>query len=107
MNNYTKVLAVAAILIANGIFAAIMSKSIREGNTAWYWTYITSIISASIYAYQLKAKIMPLTVMSVFQTFFFHSAWYATAFFILNNELQGHKLIGLILAFAGMIIMSI
>lgn len=107
MNNNLKIITVACILITNGIFAAMMSKSIREGNIAWYWTYLTSLVSASIYAYQLKAKIMPLTVMSVFQTFFFHSAWYTTAFFILNKELQGHKLIGLLFAFTGMIIMSI
>lgn len=107
MNNNYKIATIAFALIVNGIFAAFMSKSIREGNTAWYWTYFTSIVSASIYAYQLKAKVLPLTVMSVFQTFFFHSAWYATAFFILNNELQGHKIVGLLLAFAGMIIMSL
>lgn len=107
MNNNLKIFAVAFTLILNGIFAAYMSKSIREGNLSWYWTYITSIISASIYAYQLRAKIMPLTVMSVFQTFFFHSAWYVTAYFILENELRGHKLIGLLLAFVGMLIMSI
>ncbi len=56
---------------------------------------------------QLKEKILPLTVTSVFQTFFFHAAWYCTAFFIMSNELQGHKILGLLLAFAGMIIMSL
>jgi len=45
--------------------------------------------------------------MSVFQTFFFHAAWYATAFFILGNELKGIKIIGLLFAFAGMIMMSL
>ena len=107
MNNNIKIGIVALSLIANGIFAAFLSKNIREGNVQWYWSYLTSFVSASIFAYQLRAKMLPLTVMSVFQTFFFHAAWYATAFFILNNELQGHKLFGLLLAFAGMIIMSL
>jgi len=107
MNNNTKIVLVAVTLISNGIFAAFLSKSIRSGNTEWYWSYLTSFISASIFAYQLKEKILPLTVTSVFQTFFFHAAWYATAFFIMSNELQGHKLLGLLLAFAGMIVMSL
>lgn len=107
MNNNIKIVLVAVCLISNGIFAAFLSKSIRLGNTAWYWSYLTSFISASVFAYQLKEKILPLTVTSVFQTFFFHAAWYATAFFILSNELHGHKLFGLLLAFCGMIIMSL
>lgn len=107
MNNNIKIFFVAIALIANGIFAAYMSKSIRAGNTAWYWSYLTSFISASVFAYQLKEKILPLTLTSVFQTFFFHAAWYCTAFFIMSNELQGHKIIGLLLAFCGMIVMSL
>lgn len=107
MNDIFKILIVACVLVANGVFAAFMSKEIRAGNVVWYVSYVTSFISASIYAYQLKAKLLPLTVMSVFQTFFFHAAWYVTAYFILENELQGHKIIGLILAFVGMIIMSL
>lgn len=107
MNNKIKIACVAIVLITNGTFAAFTSKAIREGNISWYWSYLTSFISASVFAYQLRAKMLPLTVMSVFQTFFFHAAWYATSFFILNNELQGHKIIGLIMAFIGMIIMSI
>lgn len=107
MNNNTKIALVAVGLISNGIFAAFLSKSIRAGYTGWYWSYLTSFISASIFAYQMRAKMMPLTVISVFQTFFFHAAWYATAFFIMSNELQGHKLLGLLLAFCGMIVMSL
>jgi multidrug transporter EmrE-like cation transporter len=107
MNNQIKVVIVALILIANGVMAAFMAKSIRAGNMAWYWTYLTSFISASIFAYQLRAKMLPLTLMSAFQTFFFHAAWYTTAYFILNNELHGHKMIGLILVFVGMITMSL
>lgn len=107
MNNTTKIAFVALILMANGIAGAFLSKAIRAGNLSWHWGYLVSFVSATIYVYQLKAKLMPLTVMSVFQTFFFHSAWYATAFFILNNELQGHKIVGLILAFVGMMIMSL
>lgn len=107
MNNTIKISLIALGLVCNGIFAAFLSKSIRAGNTAWYWSYLTSFISASLFAYQLRAKMLPLTLMSVFQTFFFHAAWYATAFFIMSNELHGHKLIGLALAFSGMIIMSL
>lgn len=107
MTNQIKIFLVAFFLICNGVFAAFLSKAIRDGAYGWYWSYLTSFISASIFAYQLRANILPLTLMSVFQTFFFHAAWYCTAFFILNNELHGHKIIGLLLAFAGMIIMSI
>ena len=107
MNNYIKAACIAGLLAGNGVLGALVSQSIRDGNIPWYLTYVISLISASIYAYQLRAKVMPLTVMSVFQTFFFHSAWYTTAFFILGNELKGHKIIGLMLAFAGMITMSI
>jgi hypothetical protein len=107
MNNKIKIACVAIILIMNGSFAAFISKAIREGNISWYWSYLISFISGSVFTYQLRAKMLPLTVMSVFQTFFFHAAWYTTAFFILNNEFQGHKIVGLVLAFTGMIIMSI
>ena len=107
MNNILKITAVALLLVLNGIFACYMSREIRAGNIPWYVTYVTSLISASIFAYQLKAKILPLTVMSVFQTFFFHASWYITAYFILENELRGHKIAGLFLAFVGMILMSI
>lgn len=107
MSNQTKIISVAICLIINGVFAAFLSKGIKAGLYGWYWSYLTSFISASIFAYQLKTNILPLTLMSVFQTFFFHAAWYTTAFFILSNELQGHKLIGLLLAFVGMIIMSL
>lgn len=107
MSNQTKIIFVAILLMTNGVFAAFLSKAIREGNYGWYWSYLTSFISASIFAYQLRVNILPLTLMSVFQTFFFHASWYVTAFFILNNELQGHKLLGLLLAFIGMIVMSI
>lgn len=107
MNNNIKIVVVAVCLMTNGIFAAFLSKGIREGHYGWYMSYITSFISASIYAYQLRINILPLTLMSVFQTFFFHAAWYGTAFFLINNEFQGHKLLGLLLAFVGMIIMSL
>jgi hypothetical protein len=107
MTNQTKIFFVAITLIANGICGAFLSKAIKEGHYGWYWSYLTSFVSASVFAYQLRTNILPLTLMSVFQTFFFHAAWYSTAFFILNNELQGHKLAGLLLAFAGMIIMSL
>ncbi len=107
MSNQIKIVIVALCLISNGIFGAFLSKAIRDGSYSWYWSYLTSFISASVFAYQLKSNILPLTLMSVFQTFFFHAAWYSTAFFILNNELQGHKIIGLLVAFTGMLMMSI
>jgi hypothetical protein len=107
MNDNIKIVLVALTLITNGIVAAFMAKAIRLETIPWYMSYITSFVSATVFAYQLRAKILPLTVMSVFQTFFFHSAWYVTSYFILNNELQGHKIIGLLLAFSGMIIMSL
>lgn len=106
MSNQIKIAIVATLLACNGVAGAYLSKAIRDGSAGWYLSYVTSFVSASIFAYQLKSKILPLTVMSVFQTFFFHAAWYITAFFILNNELQGHKLVGLLMAFVGMIIMS-
>jgi hypothetical protein len=98
---------VAAALISNGIFACFLSRAIGTGTMPWWSSYLTSFISASIFAYQLRAKIIPLTLMSVFQTFFFHAAWYATALFILGNELKGIKIVGLLFAFVGMIMMSL
>jgi len=102
-----KIAIVGAMLISNGIFACFLSRAISAGSMPWWSSYLTSFISASIFAYQLRSKLMPLTLMSVFQTFFFHAAWYATAFFILGNELKGIKIIGLLFAFAGMIMMSL
>lgn len=102
-----KISLVAVTLISNGIFACFLSRAISSGTMPWWSSYLTSFISASVFAYQMRAKLMPLTVMSVFQTFFFHAAWYATAFFILGNELKGIKIVGLLFAFVGMIMMSI
>lgn len=106
MFNNPKVVMVAVLLTANGVFACFVSKAIRAQELGWYWAYLTSFISASIFAYQLRANLLPLTLMSVFQTFFFHASWYATAFFILD-ELKGIKIVGLLFAFAGMIMMSL
>ena len=102
-----KITIVALSLITNGIFACFLSRAIGAGTMPWWSSYLTSFISASIFAYQLRAKLMPLTLMSVFQTFFFHAAWYATALFILGNELKGIKVVGLLFAFVGMIMMSL
>jgi len=102
-----KITIVGLSLVTNGIFACFLSRAIGAGTMPWWSSYLTSFISASIFAYQLRAKLMPLTLMSVFQTFFFHAAWYATAFFILGNELKGIKIVGLLFAFAGMIMMSL
>lgn len=107
MNFGTKTVLLASMLILNGSFAAVLSKSIREGNINWYWSYLISFISASIFAYQLKTKMLPFTMMSVFQVFFFQSAWYTTAFFIAKEEFEGHKIVGVILAFVGMILISL
>lgn len=105
MDKY-KIFLVGLALVSNGIFACFLSKGIQQGTVPWYASYLTSFISASIFAYQLRTKLLPLTLMSVFQTFFFHAAWYVTAFFILN-ELKGIKIIGLLFAFVGMIMMSL
>lgn len=102
-----KIVLVGLALISNGIFACFLSRAISSGSIPWWASYLTSFISASIFAYQMRAKLMPLTLLSVFQTFFFHAAWYATAFFILGNELRGIKIVGLLLAFVGMILMSL
>jgi multidrug transporter EmrE-like cation transporter len=107
MNNTARIVFMATLLAANGIAAAFLSKYIREGSVNWYWTYIISFISASIFAYQLKTKMLPFTMMSVFQSFFFHSAWYATAFFIAREEFQGHKIVGILFALAGLILISL
>jgi hypothetical protein len=106
MDKY-KIYAVGVALVSNGIFACYLSRAIQNGIIPWWASYLTSFISASIFAYQLKAKLMPLTLISVFQTFFFHAAWYATAFFILDSELKGIKIVGLLFAFVGMIMMSL
>ena len=105
MDKY-KIFLVGLALVSNGVFACFLSRAIQLGTVPWYASYLTSFISASIFAYQLRAKLLPLTVMSVFQTFFFHAAWYMTAFFILN-ELKGIKIVGLLFAFFGMILMSL
>lgn len=102
-----KIALVGFALISNGIFACFLSRAISSGSVPWWASYLTSFISASIFAFQLRSKLMPLTLMSVFQTFFFHAAWYTTAFFILGNELRGIKIVGLLFAFVGMLLMSI
>jgi hypothetical protein len=107
MNNNIRIAVIAAMLIINGMAAAILAKSIREGSTSWYWTYVISFISASIFAYQLKTKMLPFTAMNVFQSFFFHAAWYTTAFFIANQEFEGHKIVGVVCAFIGILLMSL
>ena len=102
-----KIFLVGSALVSNGIFACFLSRAIQNGSVPWWASYLTSFISASIFAYQLRVKLLPLTLMSVFQTFFFHAAWYGTALFILGNELKGIKIIGLFFAFVGMIMMSL
>lgn len=107
MNNNIRIIIIATMLMANGIAAAFLSKSIREGSVNWYWTYIISFVSATIFAYQLRTKMLPFTMMSVFQSFFFHSAWYTTAFFIAREEFEGHKIVGILFALAGLILISL
>lgn len=107
MSNEVKTVLVALVIMLNGVAAAFLSKSIRDGNTIWYWTYITSFVSANVYAFQLTSKLIPLTAISVFQTFFFQTAWYVTAYFILSDEFKGYKIIGLLFAFVGMMIIAL
>ncbi len=102
-----KIILMASALLLNGAVAAFNSKAIRQGVSPWWTVYIISIISSSVYAYQLKQNILPLTTASVFHHFFFHSSWYFVTIFVLNEHLTPLKGVGLILAFLGMLLMSV
>jgi hypothetical protein len=107
MPNIFKALICAAILATSGYYAAHNAKWIREGMSPWWTTYLFSFISATLYAYMLRANIFSITYTSTFQTFFFHASWYVTTLFVIGEQLASHKLIGLVFVFLGMILMSI
>lgn len=102
-----KIVLLAILLIIVGSIAAFNSKAIRDGYSPWWTTYIVSAFTASIYAYQLRANLLPLTTTSVFQHFFFHSSWYFVTIFVLHEQMTLFKSIGLFLAFVGMLFMSV
>jgi hypothetical protein len=102
-----KATAVALILVVAGFLAAHNARWIRDGISPWWTSYLVSLCTATIYAYLLRSNIFSLTYTSVFQTFFFHGSWYATAIFYIGESLSIHRLIGLSAVFVGMIMMSI
>ena len=102
-----KILAIALLLITAGAVAAHNAKWVRAGISPWWTSYFFSIITASTYAYLLRANLFSLTYTSVFQTFFFHASWYITAIFFIGEQLAPHRLVGLAAVFIGMIMMSI
>jgi drug/metabolite transporter (DMT)-like permease len=107
MFNIFKIIACAAILTISGYYAAHNAKWIREGMSPWWTTYLFSFISATLYAYMLRANIFSITYTSTFQTFFFHASWYMTTLFVIGEQLASHRLVGLALVFLGMIMMSV
>lgn len=107
MSNSIKIAAIAALITTIGFIAAFNAKWIREGLSPWWTGYIVSFCSATIYAYLARNPFFPLTYTSVFQTFFFHGAWYLTTLFVIGEQVQRHQLFGLAMVFGGMIIMSI
>ena len=107
MNDSIKVPLIAFLISLIGFIAAHNAKWVRDGSSPWWTSYIVSFCTASIYAYLARRPIMPLVYTSVFQTFFFHGAWYLTAIFVLGESLKNYQLFGLGLVFLGMITMSI
>ena len=107
MNDSIKIPLIALLISVIGFIAAHNAKWVRDGFSPWWTSYIVSFCTASIYAYLARRPIMPLVYTSVFQTFFFHGAWYLTAIFFLGESLKNHQLFGLGLVFLGMITMSI
>jgi len=107
MQNATKIALIAISLACLGFIAAFNARWVRSGFSPWWTTYIMSLFTSSIFAYQLRANILPITSIAVFQHFFFHSSWYLTAIFFLHEPMTIFKGIGLTLAFIGMIMMSL
>jgi len=107
MPNFLKTIVVAFVLIITGCLAAHNAKWVRDGWSPWWTSYIVSAVTASIYAYLLRANLFPLIFTNVFQTFLFHSSWYLTAIFMLNEDVTRNKIIGLSLVMLGMIFISI
>jgi len=102
-----QIFVLAAILVLTGIGAAYNARWIRDGLSPWWTSYFISAITATIYTYQLRANVLPLAGVSIFQHFFFHSAWYATTILVVGEKLATHKLIGVIFAFIGMMMFAI
>jgi multidrug transporter EmrE-like cation transporter len=102
-----KIFLMAVALIINGVTAAFNAKWIRDGVSPWWTTYIISAVSATVYAYQLKVDILPISTASVFQFFFFHFSWYSVTIFVLHEPMTYLKAIGLSMAFIGMLLMSV
>lgn len=107
MNNTAKIILIALLITVIGVIAAHNAKWVREGSSPWWSSYIVSFCTATIYAYLARRPLFPIVYTSVFQTFFFHGAWYATAIFVLGESLKNYQLFGLGLVFLGMITMSI
>lgn len=107
MNNTLKIVLIAILISTIGVIAAHNARWVRSGVSPWWTSYIVSFCTATIYAYLARRPLMPLVYTSVFQTFFFHGAWYATAIFALGESLKNHQLFGLLLVFIGMITMSL
>ena len=106
-SNVIKALCIAILLMSAGFVAAHNARWVRDGISPWWTSYLFSLISASTYAYLLRANIFSLTYTSVFQTFFFHASWYLTAIFVIGEQLATHRIVGLAAIFLGMILMSI
>jgi hypothetical protein len=102
----SKIFFLASLLITMGVIAAFNARWIRDGSSPWWTTYIISAVTATVWAYQARANLVPLTMASLFQFFFFHASWYLTTIFVIGEQLPARKLFGLALAFVGMLIMS-
>ena len=105
--NILKIIIAAAILIGTGSLAAHNARWVRDGLSPWWTSYFFSFVTASIYAYLLRANLFSLTYTSVFQTFFFHASWYVTALFVIGEHIATHRMVGLAAVFVGFILMSI
>jgi len=106
-SNIIKIVVIALLLISCGSIAAHNARWVRDGLSPWWTSYFFSIVSASTYAYLLRANLFSLTYTSVFQTFFFHASWYVTAIIFMGEQLARHRVFGLWAMFLGMILMSI
>jgi hypothetical protein len=107
LSNNFKIILIACVLVLSGFLAAHNAKWMREGLSPWWTTYLFSFISATMYAFLIRSNLFSLTYTSVFNTFFFHAAWYATAILVIGETFATHRLFGLFMMFSGMILMSI
>lgn len=107
MPNLLKAIAVACLLVVAGSIAAFNARWVRDGLSPWWTSYFFSLVTASCYAYLLRANLFSITYTSVFQTFFFHASWYVTAMFFIGETVKTHQFFGLLSVFAGIIMMSI